>query len=119
MKAILYLDQNEFNKKHRALRRYFMRSYKYIIFKLIPTLQQEHKEDGKYEVELPINELFKKVYGPMKVLFTVKNDVAIIEDLVPSEILIKCYERNLPIYNGVPYCTTKDLKKIKIMEKLL
>ena len=96
-----------------------MRSYKYIIFKLIPTLQKENKKDGSYEVELPCDELFEKVYGPMKVLFSVKNDVVILEDIVPNEILIKCFERNLPIYNGIPYVTKKDLEKIKIAERLL
>lgn len=119
MKAIVYLDQNDFNKKHRVLRRYFMRSYKYITFKLIPTLQKEHKQDGRYEVEIPVEELFKKVYGPMKVLFSVKNDVAILEDIEPSEFLMKCFERNLPIYKGVPYYRKKDLEKIKIAERLI
>lgn len=119
MAIITYLDQNEFNKKHRALRRYFMRSYKYIIFKLIPTLQKEHKRDGHYEVEIPCDKLFKQVYGPMKVLFTVRNDIAVLEDIVPSEILMKCFERNVPIYKGIPYVTKKDLEKIKIAERLL
>lgn len=119
MKSIQYLDKNDFNKKYRALRRYFMKSYKYIMFKLIPTLQKEHKQDGHYEVEIPTDELFVKVYGPMKVLFTVSNDVAVLEDIIPSEFLIKCFERSLPVYKGIPYCTIKDLKKIKITEKLL
>ena len=119
MKAITYLDQNDFNKKHRALRRYFMKSYKYIIFKLIPTLQKEEKKDGRYEVEIPVDKLFKKVYGPMKVLFSVQNDVAILEDIEPSELLMKCFERNLPTYKGVPYYRNKDFEKIKIAEKLI
>ena len=119
MKAIVYLDQNDFNKKHRVLRRYFMRSYKYITFKLIPTLQKEHKQDGRYEVEIPVEELFKKVYGPMKVLFSVKNDVAIIEDILPNDILISCYEKDLPTYKGIPYSSEKDLTKIKIVERLI
>ena len=119
MKAITYLDENEFNKKNRALRRYFMKSYKYFIFKLIPTLQKENKKDGKYEVKLPIDKLFEKVYGPIKVIFTVKNDVAILEDMIPDEILMKCFERDLPIYKGVPYCTKKDLQKIKIVEEMM
>lgn len=116
---VVYLDKNDFNKKYRALRRYFMRCYKYIMFKLIPTLQKENKENGRYVVELPSGDLFNKVYGPMKVLFTVENDVAILEDIQPSELLMKCFERDMPIYKGIPYRTRTDLKKLKMMEVIL
>lgn len=116
---ILYLDENDFKRKQRALRRYFMKTYKYFIFKFIPTLKKEGKVEGKYEVELPTDKLFKKVYGPIKVLFSVKKDVTVLEDIIPDEILIKCFERDLPIYKGIPYYTKKDLQKIKIAEKII
>ena len=41
-----------------------------------------------------------------------------IEDIEPNDILIACYEKDLPIYRGIPYDTKKDLEKIKIMEAL-
>ena len=116
---ILYLDENEFNKKQRALRRYFMKAYKYWIFKGLPTLKKDGKVDGKYEVELPTDKLFKCVYGPIKVLFTVSNGVAVLEDILPNEFLIKCFERDLPIYKGIPYYRKRDLEKIKIVERLI
>lgn len=119
MAFITYLDENEFNKKQKALKRYFMKNYKYLIFEIIPTLRKENKKEGKYEIELPTDELFKKVYGPMKLLFFVKNDVAIMEDIIPSEILQACFLRDVPTYKGIPYDTNKDLKKIKMMEKIL
>lgn len=119
MGIITYVDENDFKKKQRALRRYFMKTYKYFIFKFIPTLKKEGKADGKYEVELPTDKLFKKVYGPIKVLFSVKKDVTILEDIIPDEFLIKCFEKDLPIYKGIPYCTKKDLQKIKIAERLI
>lgn len=119
MAVITYLDENDFNKKLRGLRRYFSKAYKYFIFKLQPTLIKDGKVEGKYEIELPIDELFKYTYGPIKALFTVTNDVVVLEDLIPDGILMKCFERDLPIYKGVPYYREKDLKKIKISERLV
>lgn len=119
MKAIIYLDENLYRKKKKALARYFRRNYKYLSMKVIPTLEKEGKKDGVYEIYLPTEELFEKVYGKIYLHFSVKNDVAIIEDILPNDILISCYEKDLPTYKGIPYETIKDLKKIKIAERLI
>ena len=119
MKEIIYLDENLYRKKKKALARYFRRNYKYLSMKVIPTLGKEGKKDGVYEIYLPTEELFEKVYGKIYLHFSVKNDVAIIEDILPNDILISCYEKDLPTYKGIPYETIKDLKKIKIVERLI
>lgn len=119
MKAITYLDENLYRKKKKALARYFRRNYKYLSMKVIPALGKEGKKDGIYEIYLPTEELFEKVYGKIYLHFSVKNDVAIIEDILPNDILISCYEKDLPTYKGIPYETIKDLKKIKIVERLI
>ena len=119
MKEIIYLDENLYRKKKKALARYFRRNYKYLSMKVIPTLGKEGKKDGIYEIYLPTEELFEKVYGKIYLHFSVKNDVAIIEDILPNDILISCYEKDLPTYKGIPYETIKDLKKIKIAERLI
>lgn len=119
MGYMVFLDRNDFKKKERALRRYFMKSYKQMIFHVMPTIIKDGKKDGAYMYELECDELFKRVYGPLMIQFTVKDDVAIIEDLLPSDILISCFMGDLPIYKGIPYRNEKDLKKIKIMEKLI
>lgn len=119
MALIRLLDENLYIKKQRALRRYFTKTYKYLIFEVIPKLIQEGKIDGVYELELPTEKLFEKVYGKMLLKFSVKNDNVIIEDIVPNDILIACYSKDLRIYKGIPYETEKDLAKLKIMERLL
>ena len=119
MGYVVMLDENLYRKKELALRRYFRRAYKYLIFDAVPKLKQSGKKDGIYQVELPSDELFKKVYGEMVLKFSVKNDVAIIEDVEPSEILLECHQRELPIYKGIPYASKKDLTKLKTMEMLL
>lgn len=119
MSFIKLLDENLYIKKEKTLRRYFIKSYKYLIFEVMPKLMLDGKIDGVYELELPIDDLFKKVYGSMILKFSVKNDIAIIEDIIPNDILIEAYMKNLPCYHGIPYASEKDLKKIKIMERLI
>ena len=118
MMLITFVDKNDYTHKLKVLSKYFKKSYKYLIFEVIPTLKKQNKKDGVYSLELPIDDIFKKVYGPLVFKFSVKNDVAIIEDIEPSNILIKCYRKELPIYHGIPYATKQDLDKIMIMERL-
>ena len=114
----IYMDENDFRKKKRALARYFKKCHKYLIFEAMPKLKQKGKKDGVYEVELPAPKLFVKVYGKILLKFSVKNDIAILEDITPNDILLACYSKDLPTYKGIPYDTKKDLEKIKIMEVL-
>ena len=114
MGIVTYIDENDFIKKQRALRKYFTKCYKYLIFQAIPKLKEPNKKDGVYEVELPSGDLFKRVYGPMKLKFSVQNDIAVLEDITPSELLLNCYMKDLPVYKGLPYDTKKDLFKIKL-----
>ena len=116
-KIIVYIDENEFKKKERALRKYLVSAYKYWIFDVVPKLQKENKIDGKYEIELPVSNLFKKVYGELKILFTVKNDVVILEDIQPTEILTAMFRKELPTYKGIPYRDAKDKFKIELMKE--
>ena len=118
MGYVTILDNNLYKKKQRALAKYFRKAYKYLIFEAVPKLKEPGKIDGLYQVELPVDDLFVKVYGKLILKFSVKNDVAMIEDIEPSGILIACYEKDLPIYRGIPYDTKKDLEKIRIVEVL-
>ena len=115
---IVFLDENDFNKKIRAIRRYSMNAYKYWIFEALPILKKENKKDGVYELELPVNELFKKVYGAVKILFSVKNDVVVLEDITPSEMLMNMFMSDLPTYKGVPYRDSKDKFKIDLVKEI-
>lgn len=114
---IIFVDENEFKKKERAIKKYFMGAYKYWIFEAVPKLQKENKIDGQYELELPVSNLFKKVYGNVKVLFSVKNDVVILENIEPSDILTDMHRKELPSYKGVPYRNERDKFKIELMKE--
>ena len=118
MAYVTFLDKNEYKKKERALAKYFRKAYKYLIFEAVPKLKQPGKKDGLYEVELPVDDIFNKVYGTLKLKFSVTKDIAMIEDIVPHDILKACYEKDVPVYKGIPYNTKKDLDKIKILKEL-
>ncbi len=115
-KSIVILDENLYTKKVKGLRRYFLKSYKALIFDIIPTLKKSGKKDGCYSVLIPTDKMFESVYGKLELYFSVKDDVVIIEDIIPSDILIQCHMKSLPIYKGMPYYRKQDLFKIKVME---
>ena len=116
-KLITFTNENEFKKLERAVKKYFMGAYKYWIFEAVPKLQQLNKIDGQYELELPVSELFKKVYGNVRVLFTVKDDVVILEGIEPKDILNDMHRKELPTYKGVPYRDERDKFKINLMKE--
>lgn len=116
-KNVVILDEITYTKKLRGLKKYFMKSYKYLTFQIMPNLIELGKKDGIYSVDIPTDYYFEKCYGKLKLLFSVKNDVVIIEDLVPHDILIQCHMKLLPLYHGTPYYQKKDLFKLKVLEK--
>lgn len=118
MSGLIFLDENLYIKKKKALARYCRKSYKDLIMHIIPTLLKDGKTDGIYVADITTDDLFEKVYGKIRLKFSIQNDIAIVEDIEPNDILIECYMKNLPIYKGVPYSSKKDLFKIKTMEEL-
>lgn len=117
-KRFFMLDENDFNKKMRAIRKYLIKPYKHWIFEVVPKLKQTNKKDGSYEIELPVDKLFKKVYGEIKIMFSVKNDVVILENIEPNDILIAMHDCLLPTYKGIPYRDSKDKFKIDLVKEI-
>ena len=116
-KNIVILDEIGYTKKLRGLKQYFKKSYKHLIFEVMPVLKEMNKKDGSYSLDIPTDYFFEKCYGKLQLLFSVKNDVVIIEDLVPSDILLQCHMKLLPLYNGTPYYQDKDKFKLILLEK--
>lgn len=114
-KIISFIDQNKCNQKLKAIRKYFPLTHKYLIFAFFPKLKQCNKKDGVYSVELPTDNNFKKIYGSLIINFTIIEDKAVIEDILPSEILLDMYNQLLPIYKGIPFRDEKDYFKIRLL----
>lgn len=99
---IEYLNEVKLKKLEHSLRKYNMLAYKKLLFQYYPNLK-EGKFDGKiieqnkeasrakYELELPADEIFKKVHGHISLIYTVneKEKVIILETLNPENLLLE------------------------------
>ena len=77
-----YLDENDFRKKERSVRKYNMLAYKKLQFEYYPSIREgkflgkmvkESKKDNiqEYELKLPTDTLFSKVHGDILLHYTV------------------------------------------------
>ena len=84
-----YLDENDFRKKERSVRKYNMLAYKKLTFTYYPEVRKgkflgkmvsKNDKDNtvSYELQLPTDELFKKVHGPIVLHYTVYTEKKII-----------------------------------------
>lgn len=115
---IMFVDENDFIKKYRGLKKYCPRAYKYLIFEIMNKHNYSDKA-GKYEIELPTDERFKMVYGQIKLIYTRTSKAIVLEDIKPSDILEDGYMYLLNTYKGVPYRNEKDKFKIDMAMNLV
>ena len=77
-----YINENEYRKLERALKKYNMLAYKKLNFEYYPNLRngkfvgeliasnkKEHTK--KYELRLPSDKMFTQVHGEVKLIYTV------------------------------------------------
>ena len=109
-----YLNENEFHKLERSLKKYNMLAYKKLYFEYYPKLKDgnflgevvsTNKEKGTttYELKLPTDVMFAKVHGEIKLQYIVyKNEKIIMLDKIePIEILSEGHQSELVTYKGV------------------
>lgn len=129
-----YLDENDFRKKERSVRKYNMLAYKKLTFNYYPELRKgtflgkEVKRDDKnntisYELLLPTDELFKKVHGPIVLHYTVYKDknIILLTNITPEGILDEGHRAELSTYKGVMISKAnpeKDMFKINLLNML-
>ena len=129
-----YLNENEFHKLERSLKKYNMLAYKKLYFEYYPKLKDgnflgevvsTNKEKGTttYELKLPTDVMFAKVHGEIKLQYIVyKNEKIIMLDKIePIEILSEGHQSELITYKGVMVSkqhSDKDLFKINLLNML-
>ena len=99
-----YVNENEFRKKERSVRKYNMLAYKKLTFEYYPSIREgkfigklistDKKENTMtYELKLPTDHLFAKVHGDVTLHYTVYGDSKIDSGviLVRSTILVSSY----------------------------
>ena len=129
-----YLDENDFRKKERSVRKYNMLAYKKLTFNYYPELRKGNflgKEISKsdkekiinYELKLPTDELFAKVHGEITLHYTVYTEKGIIllTNITPEGILDEGHRAEISTYKGVMISKTnpeKDMFKINLLNRL-
>lgn len=129
-----YLDENDFRKKERSVRKYNMLAYKKLTFSYYPELRKGNflgKEVGRdektntvsYELKLPTDDLFAKVHGEIMLHYTVylEKHIILLTNITPEEILDEGHRAELSTYKGVMISKAhpeKDMFKINLLNML-
>lgn len=129
-----YMNENEFHKLERSLKKYNMLAYKKLYFDYYPSLKEgkllgeivgEDKEKGTvtYELSLPTDALFKKVHGTIKLRYHVYEDqkIVMLDTIIPEDILTEGHQSELVTYKGVMISkqhSEKDMFKINLLNMI-
>lgn len=129
-----YLDENDFRKKERSVRKYNMLAYKKLTFSYYPELRKgnflgkevtrnEKDHTVSYELKLPTDDLFAKVHGQIMLHYTVylEKHIILLTNITPEGILDEGHRAELSTYKGVMISKTnpeKDMFKINLLNML-
>ena len=129
-----YVNENEFRKLERSLRKYHFLAYKKIFFDFYPSLKEgnflgqvvavnEAQGTTTYELKLPTDIMFSKVHGDIKLHYMVydKEKIVMLDKLTPDDILTEGHQSELVTYKGVMISkqhSDKDLFKINLLNMI-
>ena len=123
-----YLNENEFRKLERSVKKYNMLAYKKLVLEyysqmkdgnFLGKLVSENSTEGtkKYELKLPTDDLFVRVHGEIVLHYSVceNSKTIILETITPESLLIEGHRQELQAYNGVMISkSNSDKDKFKI-----
>jgi hypothetical protein len=129
-----YIDENEFRKLERALKKYNMLAFKKLNFEYYPALRNgnfvgemisQNKKNGTktYELKLPSDKMFAQVHGEVKLIYTVykKEETVMLDKITPTDILLEGHKSELTTYKGIMISkanASKDIFKIDLINML-
>ena len=127
-----YVNENEFKKLERALKKYNMLAFKKLNFEYYPALRSgeflgekvcSSKNTETYELKLPSDKIFTQMHGEVKLIYTVhhKEEVVMLEEITPSQILLEGHMSELTAYKGIMISkknASKDMFKIDLLNML-
>lgn len=132
--VIEYLNENEFRKKERSVKKYNMLAYKKLMFDYYPAFREgefkgvavsKNTKDGitKYELKLPTDSMFSKVHGDIVLHYTVyaNQKIVMLDTITPEEILREGHQKELTTYKGVMVSKShadKDIFKINLLNMI-
>lgn len=131
---IEYLNENEFRKKERAVKKYNMLAYKKLMFEFYPSFREgkfegivvsTNQKEGiiKYDLKLPTDIMFTKVHGDIVLHYTVYENqkIVMLNSISPEDILTEGHQSELTTYKGVMVSKShadKDMFKINLLNML-
>ena len=129
-----YVNENEFRKLERSVKKYNMLAYKKLVFEyysqmkdgnFLGKLVSENRTEGtkKYELKLPTDDLFVRVHGEIVLHYSVceNSKTIILETITPESLLIEGHRQELQAYKGVMISkanSDKDKFKIDLLNML-
>ena len=125
-----YINENEYKKLERALKKYNMLAFKKLNFEYYPALRSgnflgelvetnKEKNTETYELKLPSDLLFTQVHGEVKIRYIVykEQNVVMLETIMPTDILLEGHVAELTTYKGV-MISKQNAEKDKFMINL-
>ena len=132
--VVEYLNENEFKKIERSLKKYNMLAYKKLHFDYYPKLKDgdflgevvktnNENNTKTYELKLPTDTLFAKVHGEIKLHYVVYENekIVMLDKLTPEDILSEGHQSELVTYKGVMVSkqhSDKDMFKINLLNMI-
>ena len=129
-----YLNENEYRKLERALKKYNMLAFKKLNFEYYPSLRNgkfigelvsknNKAKTETYELKLPSDHMFSQVHGDIKLHYMVykEQNVVMLDTITPSDILLEGHMAELTTYKGVMISKAnaeKDMFKIDLLNML-
>ena len=129
-----YVNENEFKKLERSLKKYNMLAYKKLYFEYYPSLKEgeflgevvaTNQNNGSvtYELKLPTDIMFSKVHGDVKLHYYVYENqkIVMLDTITPEDILTEGHQSELVTYKGVMVSkqhSDKDLFKINLLNMI-
>lgn len=129
-----YVNENEFRKLERAIKKYNMLAYKKLYFEYYPSLKEGNflgktistnqvNDTITYELKLPTDAMFSKVHGDIKLYYIVykKEKIVMLDKFEPMNILSEGHASELVTYKGVMVSkehAEKDMFKINLLNMI-
>lgn len=129
-----YVNEINFKKLERSLKKYNMLAYKKLYFEFYPALKEgkflgelvstnREKKFKTYELKLPTDALFSKVHGDIKLHYHVyeEENMVMLDTLTPEDILSEGHQSELVTYKGVMVSkehAEKDMFKINLLNMI-
>ena len=129
-----YVNENEFRKLERSIKKYNMLAYKKLYFEFYPALKEgnflgklistnQANQTSNYELKLPTDAMFSKVHGDIKLYYHVyhKEKIVMLDKFEPMSILSEGHASELVTYKGVMVSkqhAEKDMFKINLLNMI-